>query len=552
MSFIYLSPEELAEQHRGDTQRSGVRALQKAEDKCRQQIARRRMNSQVQRNDLAITDCMKQLRGLRMQAAHYLDVLNNTTATIANLETKIRSLSLDSQEIKRELRGDLPYSSAKAHHCPSIVIDHGSLDDATTYDWMGDGSSSLAPYNYSPQPKRPLSWKEAHSSGRPARMIFEDSFYDSPSEEEEARKCALVREQSQRAKAGARSSRRRRPQTSSDRLGTNGKFRDPVAFDELDYLKKRSPAMPSMDDSSYFPAAQPEEKCTADATSSHFLQAYTNEDQDKGLSSSSSRHLRKNLFSVIDKYLDGCTYSLISLFPPLDKLYQLFVDARPALPAIKPSSMIGMTLFKVAEFVRELLNSAAFYRFVTTLEPVDLPRLPASLTEAQSVLQDGIASSYYDKNIYNISNLMASLHVYIRAHWFDSVQSSYGNFLHRHYLKFLQINSMSRVTVPLWAQYKRVRLFNAEKHLLRDGEVDFTFLYAILSTFAILHGLHIVPVERVTYGPSDLKVHVRTMDRDTLARLSGGATRYMCIWPAWVDKYDNTYIGSRFHKHKLT
>lgn len=552
MSLTYLSPEELAEQHRYSTKRAGIRALHEAEDRQQQQqVAQRRLNSRVQRNNLAITECMRQLRGLKMQAAHYLDVLNNTTATIANLETKIRSLSLESQDLKRDLHGDLPYSQLKDYYTPYIISGNNMQNDSITHKNMNYGSDILVPYNSMSQSKHPPLWKEAYSSRQPVHMSYEDSFYDSPSEEEEARKYALSRKQSRRPKTVACSSRQKRKCTPPDKLNANTKFHDPVAFDELDYLRKQSPTLPSMDGSSYFPVVQLEEKCASTSTSLYPSQESANENPNKDLSVSNSRRLRKNILAVIDKYLDGCSYSLISLFPPLDRLYQLFIDARSALPAIKPSTMIGVTLFKVAQFVRELLYSAAFYRFVTTLEPIDLPCLPTSLEEAKSILQDCISSSNCDKSIYNIINLMTSLHMYIRAHWFDSVQSNYGTFLHRYYLKFLQINSMYRVTVPLWPQYKRVRLFNAEKHLLRDGELDFTFLYAILSTFAILHGLHVVPVERVTYGYNDLKIHKPTMDHDTISRLSDGATRYTCIWPAWVDKYNNTYMGSRFHKHKL-
>ena len=550
MSLVYLSSEQLAEQHRRGTERSHIRALHDREDRHKQMIMQRCMRSQIYKNDLAANECMHQLRGLKLQAAHYLDVLNSTTAAIANLETKIRSLSLCTQDMKNQLHGSPPYSSVGDCYHSSCILNPDKFHDDVEENWEKHEKGSLVPYNSS-LPSRPLLlWKEAHPPDQPDQLICEDSFYDSVSEEESARKYALAEKLARKPKADTCSSRRKRLHKPTAKSGTDGRSYDPVAFDELDYLKKKALILPSMDDPSYLHTILPEEKDVANITSVRSVRACTDAELDRNISLSDSRRFRKNLLTVIDKYLNGCTYSLISLFPPLDKLYQLFADARLALPAIKPSVMIGVTLFKVAEFVRELLTSAAFYRFVTTLEPVDLPCLPASLAEAQYILKDGTASLHTNKTIYNTANLMISLHMYIRAHWFDSVQSSYGHFLHRYYLKFLQINSMSRVTVPLWPQYKRVRLFNAEKHLLRDGELDFSFLYAILSTFALLHELHVVPVERATYGYSELKMCESTMDRDTIARLSDGAARYTCTWPAWIDKYNNTYIGSRFRRHK--
>ncbi|KAE8301345.1 hypothetical protein GL50803_00111871 [Giardia duodenalis] len=550
MSFAYLSPEELAEQHRRGTERSNIRALQDTEERRRRQAMWRRIDSQVRRDDVAITACMSQLRGLKLQAAHYLDVLNSTTTAIADLEAKIHLLSLSSEDIKTQLCRGSSCSSMKRPCSSSLIADRDRLYGDMTNDWKVRESDGFLPHSSSPRPKHSLFWKEVHSSGQPAQMACEDSFYDSPSEECEAQTCALAGNIAHESAASIRSSRHRRLRTSATRPHANGRFSDPVAFDELDYFRRKVSALPPMDDLVSLRAGHPEEQNTVSGTSLYSGEPRLNEPPCSRPSSEDPRQLRKNLFTVIDKYRNGCTYSLISLFPPLDKLYQLFADAQPALSAIKASIMIGVTLFKIAEFVRELLSSDAFYKFVLALDPADLPRLPASLAEARTILRDDGASSHGDSGIYNTVNLLVSLRMYVRAHWFDSVQSSYGNFLHRYYLKFLQINSMSRITVPLWPQYKRVRLFNAERHLLRDGELDFSFLYAILSTFAILHELHILPVQRATYGHHELKMCEHAMEHGTMVQPSSGAARYTCIWPAWVDKYNNTYIGSRFRRHR--
>ncbi|EFO63769.1 Hypothetical protein GLP15_2295 [Giardia lamblia P15] len=550
MSFTYLSPEELVEQYRCGTERGSVKALHDAEERRRQQVMWRRIGSQVRRDDVAITACMSQLRGLKLQTVHYLDVLNSTTAAIADLEAKIHLLSLRSKSIKNQLYSDPPRSSARRPYSSSFVTDRDKLRSNMTHDWRMRECVGFVPHSPPSQSKYSLSWKEAHSSGQLAQMTCEDSFYDSPSEECEARMCALAGNLTHDSTASIRPSRHRRLRASATRPHPNSRLFDPVAFDEFDYLRRQTSALPPINDPVSLHAAHAEEENAASRTSLYSGTLHLNETPSSKPSPKDPRQLRKNLLTVIDKYRSGCTYSLISLFPPLDKLYQLFADAQPALSAIKSSIMIGVTLFKVAEFVRELLNSSPFYTFVLALEPVDLPRLPASLAEARSILEGDGAPSCGDSNIYNTVNLMVSLRMYVRAHWFDSVQSSYGNFLHRYYLKFLQINSMSRVTVPLWPQYKRVRLFNAEKHLLRDGELDFSFLYAILSTFAILHELRILPVQRATYGYHELEICGHAIEHGTISQPSGGATRYTCIWPAWVDRYNNTYIESRFRKHR--